>query len=255
MSKQSGAPRDFTITATPAVLSGFRAKGLSGLAHSAQRITEEGGGRDLTEDEARSWLNVQPFVSRETLKQLEALVAAVVEANASQNLISAASVNSIWSRHVVDSAQLLGLAPANQVLPWLDLGTGAGFPGLVIAALRPEQPVILVESRRLRHEFLSRTVDAMGLINVTVHGGALESLQDCAVGLISARAFAPLPKLLSLAHRFSRKKTLWLLPKGRNAQEELASIKTSWQGSFHVEQSITDTESAIIVAKSVQPRN
>jgi 16S rRNA (guanine527-N7)-methyltransferase len=208
----------------------------------------------VTEDEARAWLVESLCVPRETFDRLEVLVAAVVSANATQNLISAATVGSIWARHVLDSAQLLALAPADSVLPWLDLGTGAGFPGLVIAALRPEQAMLLVESRRLRHEFLWRTAQEMGLSNVTIHAGSLESLADCAVGVISARAFAPLPKLLTLAHRFSRKKTVWLLPKGRNAHEELASIKTSWQGTFHVEQSLTDAESAIIVAKQVQPR-
>jgi 16S rRNA (guanine527-N7)-methyltransferase len=221
------------------------------FAQSSQRSGEAFG---VTEDEARAWLSESIDVSRETLMRLEALVAAVVSANTTQNLISAATVDSIWSRHVVDSAQLLPLAPTVSALPWLDLGTGAGFPGLVIAALRPEHPMILVESRRLRYEFLGQTAETMGLSNVIIHTGSLESLADCAVGVISARAFAPLAKLLTLAHRFSRKKTVWLLPKGRNAQEELASIKTSWQGSFHVEQSITDAESAIIVAKAVQPR-
>jgi len=138
-------------------------------------------------------------------------------------------------------------------LPWLDLGTGAGFPGMVIAILA-DFPVILVESRRKRFEFLERQVDALGLDNVTVHGGRLETLATREVGVISARAFAPLPKLFGLAHRFSTEKTRWLLPKGRSAREELESVRSSWQGVFHVEPSLTDAEAAIIVATGVSPR-
>ena len=87
-----------------------------------------------------------------------------------------------------------------------------------------------------------------------VHGGKLETLESRPVGVISARAFAPLPKLLELAHRFSRDGTIWLLPKGRSAGDEVASVAPSWHGVFHVEQSITDAEAAIIVASDVRPK-
>lgn len=208
----------------------------------------------MIEAEAKDWLVRHCHVSRETMTRLAGFAAAVIAENEHQNLISAATIPEIWSRHIVDSAQLLRLRPEpHSALPWLDLGTGAGFPGMVIAILA-DIPVILVESRRKRFEFLAGQAEALGLDNVTVHGGRLETLETRSVGVISARAFAPLPKLFVLAHRFSTEKTCWLLPKGRSAREELESVRSSWQGVFHVEPSLTDAEAAIIVATGVSPR-
>jgi 16S rRNA (guanine527-N7)-methyltransferase len=208
----------------------------------------------MTDDKAQAWLEQNYDVSRETMAQLQTLVDAVIDENSRQNLISAASEAEIWHRHVVDSAQLLaffGDSPSDA--PWIDLGTGAGFPGLVIAIL-VNRPIILVESRRKRFEFLERTAQALGLSHVTVHGGSLDSLDTVAASVISARAFAPLPRLLDAAIRFSRKKTLWLLPKGRSAAQELASIESTWHGDFSIKQSVTDAQSAIIVASGVHKR-
>lgn len=207
----------------------------------------------MTEEEARAWLGETCNVSRETMKRLEAFVAAVIAENARQNLVSAATIPQIWARHIVDSAQLLALGDARDKEPWLDLGSGPGFPGIVIAILQPH-PVILVESRRKRFEFLAEMAKMLGLDHVSVHGGRLETLRSEPVSTITARAFAPLPRLLDLAHRFSTEKTLWLLPKGRSAREELESVRSAWHGAFHVKPSITDAEAAIIVATGVSPR-
>ncbi|WP_219894549.1 16S rRNA (guanine(527)-N(7))-methyltransferase RsmG [Aquisediminimonas profunda] len=209
----------------------------------------------MTEDEAREWLIRHFDVSRETMIKLEAFAAAVIAENSKQNLISAATIPNIWSRHIMDSAQLLrlGRSDADVPGPWLDLGTGAGFPGMIIAILT-DFPVILVESRRKRFEFLVDQAKSLGLTNVKVHCGRLETLETFPVGTISARAFAPLGKLLGLAHRFSTEKTRWLLPKGRSVREELESVASSWQGSFQVESSQTDADAAIIVATGVRPR-
>lgn len=206
----------------------------------------------MTEDEARQWLVDRCGVSRETMDKLERFAAAVVDENDRQNLISAGTVPQIWARHIVDSAQLLPLAEG-RAGPWLDLGTGPGFPGLVIGILS-SQPVILVESRRRRYEFLSAQATALDLPNVRVHGGQLDSMLTTPVSVISARAFAPLPRLFGLAHRFSTEETLWLLPKGRSAREELESAQNAWQGAFHVKPSLTDAEAAIIAGTGVRPR-
>ena len=204
----------------------------------------------MTEEEAKAWLLETRGVSRETFDKLDAFRALVLEESQRQNLISAASADQMWARHVVDSAQLIPLAGANKG-PWLDLGTGAGFPGIVVAILEA-RPVILVESRRKRADFLKSAADALDLKNVILHGGRLELLSDRPASVISARAFAPLPKLLEAAFRYSRNGTVWVLPKGRSAREELESIAHSWQGVFHVEQSITDVDAAIIVARDVK---
>jgi 16S rRNA (guanine527-N7)-methyltransferase len=207
----------------------------------------------MTEEEAQDWIFQNASVSEETRTKLVQFVDAVIAENAHQNLISATTVPCVWSRHIVDSAQLLKLHSATTGAPWLDLGTGAGFPGIVIALLTSE-PIILVESRRKRIEFLRRQIESLGLTKVHLHGGRLETLETRPAGVISARAFAPLPRLLHLAYRFSRKDTVWLLPKGRTVREELESVRSSWQGEFHVKPSLTDAQASIIVATGVSQR-
>lgn len=207
----------------------------------------------MTEEEARATIAAMPGVSRETLARLDAFARAVVAENANQNLISAGTVPHIWHRHLLDSAQLVALADgADPMLPWLDLGSGPGFPGLVVAIITGRD-TILVEARRRRAEFLADQVRALGLSKVEVVKRQLESVPTRPVSVISARAFAPLPKLLQLAHRFAHEKTRWLLPKGRGAREELETIRGSWQGVFHVKPSRTDPDAAILVASGVVP--
>ncbi len=205
----------------------------------------------MTEDDAKLWLEQTLNVSRETLGKLNDFRALVIEESTRQNLISAASIPTFWVRHIVDSAQLLTEAPDTGA--WLDLGTGAGFPGIVIAILR-DQPITFVESRRKRIDFLSETAERLGLGHVAVQGSPLERMPTARFAVISARAFAPLPKLLTLAHRFSRKETVWILPKGKSAQEELESITGSWHGVFSVKPSVTDADAAILVGTGVSPQ-
>ena len=207
----------------------------------------------MDEAQAQTWLVGSLGVSRETYAKLEELRMLVLAESVRQNLISAATIPHFWVRHILDSAQLLPLASKAEPGTWLDLGTGAGFPGMVIAILS-ERPIILVESRRKRFEFLREMANALNLPHVSVHGGRLESLATRSVSVISARAFAPLPRLLDLAARFSRNETLWLLPKGQSAQEELALIDKLWHGEFHVNQSMTDENAAILVAQGVSRR-
>jgi 16S rRNA (guanine527-N7)-methyltransferase len=205
----------------------------------------------MDEDAAKHWLTESLNVSRETLAQLAAFREMVIEESTRQNLISAASIPQFWVRHIVDSAQLLLEAPTNGA--WLDLGTGAGFPGIVIAILRT-QPITFVESRRRRIDFLAASAKTLGLDHVTIQGSPLERVESAPFSVISARAFAPLPKLLTLAHRFSQKETVWLLPKGQSAQEELESLAGSWHGDFSLKPSVTDAQSAIIIGRGVTPQ-
>lgn len=200
-----------------------------------------------SEDHARAWVAALPGVSRETMAALDALAAFVSEEAKHQNLVSAATLGSMWQRHFADSAQLLRFAEPLPDEHWVDLGSGAGFPGLVIALLVPCR-VTLVESRALRITYLDKAIDLFGLRGrVQVAGKALDRVESFAADYISARAFAPLPRLLEGAGRFSTEKTRWLLPKGRNARAELESIAAPWQKLFHVEQSLTDADAAILV--------
>lgn len=201
-----------------------------------------------TEDEARDWLRALPECDDAAMARLGLLVDMLAEENQHQNLVSAASLEHVWLRHIVDSAQLLPHVPRGTSLPWIDLGTGAGFPGLVIAALRPEMEVIMVESRNRRIEWLERARVAMGLDVARIVGQRLELVDSQPCSVISARAFAPLEKLLALSSRFSTSDTIWLLPKGRSARQELDDLR-NWRHVFHVEQSLTDPQAGIIVGK------
>lgn len=198
-----------------------------------------------SEDQARAWLQQLPEVDAAALDRLERLVALLVEENQRQNLVSAGSLAQVWQRHIVDSAQLLPHVPRGTT-PWLDLGTGAGFPGMVVAALRPDCAVTMVESRSRRIDWLNRVIAALDLPRARVAGSRLEQVESFPAAVISARAFAPLPQLLTLSARFSTKDTLWLLPKGRSAAQELAEL-SGWSHMFHVEQSLTDSAAGLIV--------
>lgn len=198
------------------------------------------------ESEARAWLETLPEWDAAARERLEALTRLLREENTRQNLVSAASLEQVWLRHIADSAQLLVHVPRETSSPWLDLGTGAGFPGLVVSALRPEIEVVMVESRGRRVEWLKRVSETLSLSNAQVEGRALETLATRPFCVISARAFAPLPKLLALSARFSTSTTRWLLPKGQSARQELLDL-TGRTHMFHVEQSLCDENAGVIV--------
>ena len=199
-----------------------------------------------SEGEAREF--VSELCSGDSLERLDQLVGELIEENSRQNLVAKSSLEQVWLRHIADSAQLLRWVSAPQ-RPWMDLGAGAGFPGLVIAAMRPQQPVILVESRRRRIEWLERVALDLGLDNCRIEGRRLEQVEDLEAGVISARAFAPLDRLLRLSARFSTSATLWVLPKGRSAEQEVQALPRRYRRMFHVEQSLTDAGAGIIVGK------
>ena len=196
-----------------------------------------------SEDQARAFC--AELTDGAGIARLDRLAAMVVAENARQNLMSKASEGTIWLRHLADSAQLLRAVPRG-TSPWLDLGTGAGFPGLVIAAMRPDIAVVLVESRKKRVDWLTRAASELGLTQCRVEGGRLEHVASFPAAAISARAFAPLGKLLGLSARFSTQDTLWLLPKGRSAVQEVASLPAEVAKMFHVEHSVTDPEAGIV---------
>ncbi len=206
----------------------------------------------MIETEAEARAHVAGLGDDAALERLDRLVALLLEENARQNLIAKPTIPAIWQRHIADSAQLLAHVSEETPGIWLDLGTGAGFPGLVIAALRPEWEVRLVESRRKRAEWLESARIALGLEHCQVIGTRLELAMGFAAGVISARAFAPMRRLLDLSARFSTPATIWLLPKGRSAAQELASLPESQRRLFHVEHSQTDPEAGIIVGRLEQ---
>ncbi|TGX53321.1 16S rRNA (guanine(527)-N(7))-methyltransferase RsmG [Sphingomonas gei] len=207
----------------------------------------------MNEAQARSWIRDRFGVSRETVLQRygELLLA---EAPI-QNLISASTLDSIWSRHFVDSAQLVPLAGDAPSGMWLDVGSGAGLPGIVAAILQ-DRPVALCEPRARRAEFLAAVVRELNLeARVSVQMSKAEAYRpDEPVAIISARAVSELSQLLRSAAHCADLSTIWLLPKGRSAQSEVDAARGKWQGTFHVEPSITQPESGIVIARGVRPR-
>lgn len=202
------------------------------------------------EDQARAFCAA--LCDSAAMARLERFTSLLATENAQQNLVSAASLDQVWQRHIADSLQLLLHVP-RETSPWMDLGSGAGMPGLVLAIACPDITFNLVESRKRRVAWLQSVVDHFGLVNCRVHGSRLESVESAPMQVICARAFAPLGKLLSLSVRFSTQDTHWLLPKGRSAAQELADQPESIRAMFHVEQSRTDDEAGLVVGKGRPP--
>lgn len=189
-------------------------------------------------------------VPRETFEKLERFSTLLIEENERQNLIAPNSVGELWTRHILDGAQLLGFA--QQGGRWLDIGSGPGLPGLVIAILGGK-PMTLNEPRKLRAEFLRHCVADLGLVGVEIAECKVERLQG-QYDLITARAVARLGKLFALACHLAHSETKWVLPKGESAQSELDEARGTWQGSFRLVPSRTHPASAIVIAEHVERR-
>lgn len=175
----------------------------------------------------------------------------VLEENRRQSLISTSTEAAIWERHVTDSFQLLRFpAPPGR---WVDIGSGAGFPGLVVA-IASSRDVTLVEPRRLRAEFLEWAARETQCSKVTVAQCRVEAVRHVRVAVLSARAVAPLTRVFELACHLASEDTCWILPKGRNAAAELETARETWQGEFCVEKSLTDPDAGIVIARNVRRR-
>ena len=183
--------------------------------------------------------------------RLERFAGLLISANARQNLIAPSTVPVIWERHLLDSAQLADIDSRSGL--WLDIGSGGGLPGLVVALLL-DRPFVLCEPRRLRAAFLAEAVETLGLGNrVTVAQQRVETLRVSAT-TISARAVASLGALIDGARACSEIGTLWLLPRGKSGRTELEVVRHAVKGEFHVKQSLTDPDAVIVVATGIAPR-
>jgi len=206
----------------------------------------------MSEEEARAWIRAHFGVSRETLLDRYGVFLRAEASN--QNLIAASTFDTLWARHFVDSAQLVPLADDAPRGMWLDVGSGAGLPGIV-AGILLDRSVVLVEPRARRVEFLRRVTSELGLARITVQQSKVETYRPTnRAAIVSARAVAELSQLLSSTAHCTDSSTIWVLPKGRNAQSEVEAAQAKWQGVFHVEPSITQPDSGIVVARGVRPR-
>ena len=206
-------------------------------------------------------MNAQEFratfgVSRETTARLECHLGLLERWSARINLVSRGTLADAWRRHAADSAQLFDLVPPG-VRSWIDLGSGAGFPGLVVAAIAHEKApglaVTLVESDRRKAAFLRTAARSMGL-EVEILARRAEELPARRYDVVSARALAPLPALLPLARRFAGPETVLLFPKGRNVERELTEALERWHTRVERLPSRTDPEATILRIRELATR-
>lgn len=191
----------------------------------------------------------QTNVSRETLDRLKAYTDLLLEWNERHNLVARSTLPDLWRRHFWDSAQLELLLPP-QAATLADLGSGAGFPGLVLAAMRPQMAVTLHESVGKKCAFLAAAAERMGL-NVTVQNARIESLPPKVYDVVTARALASLPLLLSYARPLAGPNTVCLFLKGQNLGSELTEAHKSWKMETSQVPSKTDPSGAILVVRKL----
>jgi 16S rRNA (guanine527-N7)-methyltransferase len=187
-------------------------------------------------------------VSRETLARLEAHLALLERWNPRINLVAKSTLPDAWCRHFADSAQLWALRPPG-ARHWLDLGSGAGFPGLVIAALAaeaaPDLAVDLVESDQRKAAFLRAVVQAGGL-RATVHDCRIEQLPAQGADVVSARALAPLTELLAMLEKHRRPGGTGLFSKGGTVHKEIKDAARQWRFEKKIHPSLTEQKAAIV---------
>lgn len=199
---------------------------------------------------------VQAHVSRETFSRLDAVVALLRKWQKTINLVANASLPDVWRRHVADSLQLVNHVPKD-VVRWVDLGSGGGFPGLVVAAVLAERPgamVHLVESDSRKAAFL-REAARVGQLPVEVHAARIEQVAaQLAPGtqVVSARALAALPKLLDYAEPFLAAGAIGLFPKGRDTQRELTEARKGWTLDVDLAPSLSDPEGQIVMVRAAR---
>jgi len=193
-------------------------------------------------------------VSRETLDKLERYAALLHKWNPAINLVARSTLDDLWSRHMLDSAQILSLAPEGTT-SWADLGSGGGFPGLVIATMaqetHPNLKVTLVESDQRKATFL-RTVGRELNLDIDVISKRIESVEDLKVQVVSARALAVLGQLLSWSEPLLQPGGVCIFPKGATSEKEVKEALASW--SFVVEnfRSKTDSNATILKIGEIQ---
>ncbi len=196
-------------------------------------------------------------VPRETLEPLRELVDLVTRWNTRINLMSRAEVADLWTRHVIDSAQLFPLAPSS-ARTWLDLGSGSGFPGLVCAiiARAEDHPAAftLVEADTRKAAFLREAARLLGL-DADIVNARIETAHLPAQDVISARALAPLDRLLGYAYPFCHPGTRLLLPKGRQANSELTLARRGWHSRIVRVPSRSDPDATILQISEVRRRH
>jgi 16S rRNA (guanine527-N7)-methyltransferase len=211
---------------------------------------------DLSADRSRA-LALTP-VSRETAERLDRFVALLLKWQQITHLIAPSTVPTLWTRHIADSLQLLDLAPAATSV-WVDLGTGGGFPGLVIACAlhgTADRLVHLIESNAKKAAFLREAVAATES-PALVHQVRMEKFVETFAGkadIVTARAVSPLSSLLGQCWPLLRRGTLGVFPKGQDVEAELTEASKCWKMVFDLVPSRTDPKARIVMIRALEPR-
>ena len=233
-------------------LPGSSAKTIRHEAGNPQRLAKAGGPAAPDPNDRRAALRLTP-VSRETEARLDRFVALLLPWQARVNLIAASTIPHVWTRHIADSLQLLSLAP--QARCWVDLGSGAGFPGLVLGCALAEKSgttVHLIESNARKAAFL-REVTRELRIPTIVHCMRIEDFivrESVTPDVVTARALAPLPRLIELIQPLLAKGATVLLPKGQDVEAELAEATRCWNIAANLVPSKTSSEGCILIVRA-----
>jgi 16S rRNA (guanine527-N7)-methyltransferase len=202
-----------------------------------------------TEDREQALSLIGGSVSRETIARLDRFAALLIERQKILNLIARSTLSTLWTRHIADSLQLLTLAPA--ATKWVDLGSGAGFPGLVLACALIEVPgarVDLVESIQKKAKFLRDVVNALALPAI-VHARRIEDFaaaNKTRFDVVTARALAPMDKLLGYVTPLLKRGAVGLFPKGQDVAAELTQASKSWNIEYELVPSMTNPNGRIV---------
>ncbi len=192
---------------------------------------------------------VRSGVSRETVTRLQDLEALLNRWNPRINLVARSTLGQFWARHVLDSWQLVPLVPAT-ARSWIDLGSGGGFPGLVVAATHPAH-VTLIESDARKCAFLREAARTMGL-EITVITGRIETVTDLKADVVSARALAPLSRLLEWVQPFMQSDSVGAFLKGQDIESELTAATKCWKFSWERHQSLSDGAGSVLLVRGLE---
>ena len=192
--------------------------------------------------------DVGSILSPEVEQDLRTFADLVLKWNQKINLISRSTAAEIWERHVLDSVQLWPLSSADSRV-WVDIGSGGGFPGMVIAiiakALRPQMRVVLVESDKRKAAFLIQAARSVG-VACDVRAERIEEVGDLGADVVSARALASLSELLGLGAKLGRPEAVMIFPKGERAQDEIEHAMQEWHFQIAQVQSITNPAASLV---------
>lgn len=199
-------------------------------------------------DEAKARLEGDLGVSRETLGRLEAYAELLLQWQQRINLISPSTIPELWSRHILDSAQLVRLKPVAR--QWVDLGSGGGLPGLVIACFLAEKAdgrISLVESNGKKAAFLRHVVTTLSL-PAEIHARRIEEAIPLLPQpeIVTARALATLDELIGYSNLLLKRGAIGLFPKGRDVDDELTAAQRNWHFSYTLHRSVTDSAARIV---------